>query len=353
MRIIAFALLASALLLLSGCTNVEEFGTMQGYCTKHGGQFRNTIYDKGEAMECIFPNVTCDASEYMQTGKCEAKAATQPSGNASAGSSGAGIANPASVNCIDKGGKLSIVDEKDGQVGYCTLNGVKCEEWEFFRTGKCEAKSEEGVKILRAEGEMCGGIAGFMCQKGLLCKLEGDYPDASGKCVKALAQEDAYLGAEKYAKMIPTFAFDGLGMKNVENRTLETGAFEFDFTFSSRQAGYGNRSGTINVQTFKPHRVVITVEGDTITRAITDGKYDEMNKRMLEAPEMTKALCESAKGTWNECASACRNDPKAEMCTMQCVLICECEVAKNNCPHGWACKNLGSLDKTMGECVAN
>ena len=47
------------------------------------------------------------------------------------------IANPASVNCIEKGGNLSIVDKPEGQVGMCTLsNGTVCEEWEYFR-GEC------------------------------------------------------------------------------------------------------------------------------------------------------------------------------------------------------------------------
>ena len=47
------------------------------------------------------------------------------------------IANPASVNCIEKGGKLSIVDKPEGQVGMCTLSdGTVCEEWAYFR-GEC------------------------------------------------------------------------------------------------------------------------------------------------------------------------------------------------------------------------
>ena len=50
------------------------------------------------------------------------------------------IANPASVNCVEKGGKLSIVDKPEGQVGMCTLsNGTICEEWAYFR-GECPIK---------------------------------------------------------------------------------------------------------------------------------------------------------------------------------------------------------------------
>lgn len=42
-----------------------------------------------------------------------------------------------------------------------------------------------------------------------------------------------------------------------------------------------------------------------------------------ECEGMTKNLCEEAGGTFNECASACRNNPDAEMCTMQCVQVCQ------------------------------
>ena len=45
------------------------------------------------------------------------------------------IANPASVYCEEQGGTVEIVDETDGQVGYCVLpDGTRIEEWEFFRS---------------------------------------------------------------------------------------------------------------------------------------------------------------------------------------------------------------------------
>lgn len=42
-----------------------------------------------------------------------------------------------------------------------------------------------------------------------------------------------------------------------------------------------------------------------------------------ECEGMSKEQCESLGGTFNECASACRNNPKAEVCTMQCVIVCQ------------------------------
>src|SRR3989338_6898520 len=50
----------------------------------------------------------------------------------------AGIANPASTNCITLGGTLQIMDEVNGQVGYCHMkDGRVCEEWALFRDGSC------------------------------------------------------------------------------------------------------------------------------------------------------------------------------------------------------------------------
>jgi putative hemolysin len=46
-----------------------------------------------------------------------------------------GMANPASVYCIDQGGKLSIRnDTSGGQYGICVFDdGSECDEWKFFR----------------------------------------------------------------------------------------------------------------------------------------------------------------------------------------------------------------------------
>jgi hypothetical protein len=38
---------------------------------------------------------------------------------------------------------------------------------------------------------------------------------------------------------------------------------------------------------------------------------------------ITENQCQEIGGAFNECASACRNDPTAEMCTQQCVQVCE------------------------------
>ena len=56
---------------------------------------------------------------------------------------------------------------------------------------------------IKNEGEMCGGIAGFMCEEGLNCKLEGNYPDAAGICVKEEAKADCPMISQPSPNFCP------------------------------------------------------------------------------------------------------------------------------------------------------
>ncbi len=50
---------------------------------------------------------------------------------------GKAIANPASVYCVEQGGRVEIVATDKGQIGVCVLpDGRRIEEWEFFRSQK-------------------------------------------------------------------------------------------------------------------------------------------------------------------------------------------------------------------------
>ena len=55
-----------------------------------------------------------------------------------AGGMKVGIANPASVACVEAGGRLEIRTGSDGQSGWCHLpDGRICEEWALFRDKRC------------------------------------------------------------------------------------------------------------------------------------------------------------------------------------------------------------------------
>ena len=59
------------------------------------------------------------------------------SGSTDAPASPAQLPNPASAHCEEQGGRVVIVDEAGGQVGYCEFaDGSRCEEWAYYR-GEC------------------------------------------------------------------------------------------------------------------------------------------------------------------------------------------------------------------------
>ena len=66
----------------------------------------------------------------------------------------AGLANPASVFCVEKSGKVNITtDASGGQIGVCVFpDGSQCEEWAFYR-GQCTpAKPSQATTTTPAAG---------------------------------------------------------------------------------------------------------------------------------------------------------------------------------------------------------
>jgi hypothetical protein len=54
----------------------------------------------------------------------------------------------------------------------------------IMRIVEPSAASSSAGRPLAAEGELCGGIAGFQCAPGLTCRYDGGYPDAAGTCIR-------------------------------------------------------------------------------------------------------------------------------------------------------------------------
>lgn len=68
----------------------------------------------------------------------------------------------------------------------CTADARQCPDGSFVgRVGPncefapCSGETEQDINTF------CGGIAGFPCPGGYVCNLDGNYPDAGGKCVKS------------------------------------------------------------------------------------------------------------------------------------------------------------------------
>lgn len=79
----------------------------------------------------------------------------------------AGMANPASVACVNGGGNLEIkTDATGGQYGMCNFpNGTSCEEWALFRG--------EGCKSGVAAAETTAAMAGMANPASVACGKAG------------------------------------------------------------------------------------------------------------------------------------------------------------------------------------
>ncbi|MCL4406225.1 MAG: DUF333 domain-containing protein [Patescibacteria group bacterium] len=84
----------------------------------------------GEAVFCTMDAKLCPDGSYVgrMPPACEFKACP----------GSIEISNPASQNCLDKGGRLEMrIDATGGQYGVCiSANNVECDEWALYR-GEC------------------------------------------------------------------------------------------------------------------------------------------------------------------------------------------------------------------------
>jgi putative hemolysin/predicted secreted protein len=107
------------------------------YCGQMGGTLEiKTDATGGQYGMCSFGNGTsCEEWALFNDKVCKpgvaAAATTVPS---------AGMANPASVACVNAGGKLEIKkDATGGEYGMCTFaNGTSCEEWALLNDKVCK-----------------------------------------------------------------------------------------------------------------------------------------------------------------------------------------------------------------------
>ncbi len=78
-----------------------------------------------------------------------------------------GIPNPASVNCIQQGGKLTIEKSPSGEYGVCRFeDNRQCEEWALLR-GQCP---KGGLKV-----------TGYATKEAVFCVITGGIYRIKGK----------------------------------------------------------------------------------------------------------------------------------------------------------------------------
>ncbi|MBN2585171.1 hypothetical protein JXA59_00785 [Patescibacteria group bacterium] len=87
----------------------------------------------------------------------------------------------------------------------------------------------------------------------------------------------------------PTYKFDGENLQFMQSVSANkcVGAMLYEFTFDSRNGGYGNRVNEALDGVKTAHTIQITVQTDTVAAAVTDNRYNEMSGQFGELTEAT------------------------------------------------------------------
>jgi hypothetical protein len=95
--------------------------------------------------------------------------------------------------------------------------------------------------------------------------------------------QEAERTARTWIESAPTYSFDGFDLKLENHEILETIPEQhfLTYTFTSRQGGYGNRTGQMITQALTPHKIEIIVSEKNITSAVIDGEWDELSQQLI------------------------------------------------------------------------
>lgn len=115
----------------------------------------------------------CTNGEWVQHGHPSAAMPTSGCGEEKP----VGLANPASTNCVDKGGTLQIEDGPNGQLGVCYFeDNRQCEEWALMR-GECPVGGQKITGYVTAAGRYCAITGGTYT-----VTVQGDENTEKGSC---------------------------------------------------------------------------------------------------------------------------------------------------------------------------
>lgn len=145
-------------------------------------------------------------------------------------------------------------------------------------------RTEEGVWICQngqwvKQGEPTEPMPTGACEEGEKYiapeEKEQAFDQAKFERSKQIAQEAA--------ENAPTYKFDGFDLKFESSEALPcVNCWEFTFSFSSRHAGYGNRTGQILAQVITPHQIRVNVEDEEVVVVVTDRTFDELKQIFLK-----------------------------------------------------------------------
>ena len=127
-------------------------------------------------------------------------------------------------------------------------------------------------------------VAAIALYGQLSCPIEKPSTIANG-----VSEEESLNIAQQFLKNSPTYKFDGIEetLKHQETLTLRCPyCWQFIFTFDSRQAGYGDRTGQMLAQVITPHTARITVEQGEVTYAVLDNEWDMLQQEKVGSDKL-------------------------------------------------------------------
>ena len=121
------------------------------------------------------------------------------------------------------------------------------------------------------QGETVGAMPTWECEEGekVLDSEKAGIDQAKFERSKEIAQ--------KAAENSSTYQFDGFDLKFESSQELPClNCWEFTFSFSSRHAGCGDRTGQILAQVITPHQIRVNIEEEKVVVVVTDRTFDEL-----------------------------------------------------------------------------
>lgn len=97
-------------------------------------------------------------------------------------------------------------------------------------------------------------------------------------------KESAIKAASDFLNSEATYKFDGMhGTMTMDARKDATqNVYVVTAEFTSRQAGYGDRTGMMMADVLTTHQCVITIdENNKVLSAVMDGQWDMINQKMI------------------------------------------------------------------------
>jgi heat shock protein HslJ len=127
-------------------------------------------------------------------------------------------------------------------------------------------------------------VATLFLYEQLSCPIQQQTTITNG-----VSEDESLNIAQQFLKNSSTYNFDGIEetLKNKETLTLRCPyCWQFIFTFDSRHAGYGDRTGQMLAQVITLHTARITVQEGEVTYAVLDDKWDMLQQEKIGGDQL-------------------------------------------------------------------